>query len=208
MADQETEDKLPDGFRVIEYPFHLGDLIGGTAHLTNAQFGGYMRIILAMIHKPDGMTLKELRSYSRITGRYWPEFWELIGNKFVEKDGYISHKRVRDTVHKLARKSAQNRDNVLKRHNSDDTDVLPKDNERLTNHQTNKPYIRSFSNYDVEMFIKDFEMEQLKKEFQGWDMQHYIRAFNEFIVKKQDRPKHPYKALRGFIAKDTKGKTP
>lgn len=202
------EEEIPKDFRVIEYPFHMGDLIGGTAHLTNAQFGAYMRIILAMIQKPDGMRIEEIRSHSRVQGRYWADFWVLIGNKFVDKDGIITHKRVRETVRKIARKSSQNRDNVLKRHNSDSTDVLPKDNKRSTNHSTNKPYKESLSRYDVNIFLKNTDHDDLRRRFCGWDISYQIEQFNQFIRKKGERPAYPMKALCGFIEKNTKGKSP
>lgn len=201
-------DKAPDNFRVIEYPFHLGDLIGGTAHLTNSQFGAYMRLILALVNKPDGFTIKQAKAYSRITGRHWESFWAVVGDKFVEEDGKIHHKKVRETVYKIACKSVKNRANALERWNSDDANALPKESKRNTNHQTNKPYKESFSRYDVMMFVKDADLAAIKREFQGWDIQQFIRDFNEWIVKKQERPAHPSKALAGFIRKATEGKTP
>lgn len=66
----------------------------------------------------------------------------------------------------------------------------------------------SFSRYRIEIFLKDDEWDALRRDFRGWDIQNFASEFNTFIVKKQERPAHPYEAFRGFIAKVTKGKTP
>lgn len=200
--------EVPHDYRVIDYSFHLGDLIGGTAHLTNAQYGGYMRILIAMVQKPEGLTMKKLKSYSRMTGRHWGDFWDVVGDKFVEKDGIIYHERVREQVRKQAYKSVQNTANALKRWNSDDADALPDESQGTTNHLTTKPHKDSLVGYDVMLFVKDLEYDDLKREFPGWDIAEFVRAFNDMIRRKGTRPAAPYPALRGYIAKVTKGKTP
>lgn len=130
--------KIPEDYRVIEYPFHLGDLASGTAHLTNAQFGAYIRIILTLVNKHDGMTLEQIKKYSRM-GKHWQEFWILIEDKFILEGDMLIHKRVRETTHQMAYVSVKNALNALNKNNSDGANSEPKPASGCANHKTNKP---------------------------------------------------------------------
>lgn len=199
--------EIPDDYRVTNYNMHIGDLVEGTAHLTNAQFGAYTRIFMAMVNKPNGLTLRQVKAYSRITGRHWESFWSLVEGKFVEKDGIIYHSRVRVTVHKMFQKSLQNKANRLGNNETAPTGAKGNDHGGASNPLIHKS-IESLSRYDVMLFIKDLEYDDLKREFKGWDIQEFIRKFNDAIKKKGERPAFPYKALRAYIIKATEGKTP
>lgn len=133
----------PD-FRVIEYPFHLGDLVGGTTNLDDSQFGAYMRLLLANINAqakagglPDNQEI--LRSYTRMGPAAWKKLWLLIGDKFVRENGKIYHPRVNETVNEIIKASNAARANVLKKHERADTPVQPPKNAGFTNPETQKP---------------------------------------------------------------------
>lgn len=204
MSDDEEK------FRVIEYPFHLGDLVGGTAHLTNAQFGAYMRLLFANIQgDPEGIPLSKVRAYSR-EGRHFEAFWELVKDKFVEENGRVFNKRVRKTVRKLASLSAQNRDNRLKRNGSGSTTVQRNDDDRPTNHQTSKPINHKDNKiyvFDINLWITDRDREQWREDFSGWDFQYFAREFNQWISGKE-QPRKPVGVFWAFCKTATKGKKP
>lgn len=126
--------------RIIEYPFHLGDLIGGTAHLDNAEFGAYMRLLLANIQAPNSElpdNLEELRRYARCTEKQWAKFWPLVERKFpLTGRGTRTNERVTDTVASITHRSNVARDNRLKRKGSGHTAVKPPKNEVSANHIT------------------------------------------------------------------------
>lgn len=133
----------PD-FRVIEYPFHLGDLVGGTTNLDDAQFGAYMRLLLANINAqaskgglPDNEEV--LRSYTRMGPKAWKKLWLLIGDKFVRENGKIFHPRVKETVNEIIKNSNTARANRLKGHNSDSTGVEQTKDPGPSNPLTHKP---------------------------------------------------------------------
>lgn len=133
----------PD-FRVIEYPFHLGDLVGGTTNLDDSQFGAYMRLLIANINaqaKQGGLTDNQevLRSYTRMGPAAWKKLWLLIGDKFVHENGKIYHPRVKETVNEIIKASNAQRAKVLKRHEGDHTAEEPKNPSGTTNPETQKP---------------------------------------------------------------------
>ena len=133
----------PD-FRVIEYPFHLGDLVGGTTNLDDSQFGAYMRILIANINaqaKNGGLPDNEavLRSYTRMGPAAWKKLWLLIGDKFVRENGKIYHKRVKETVNEIIKASNAQRAKVLKRNEGNHTAEEPQQGHGTTNPETQKP---------------------------------------------------------------------
>lgn len=139
----DIEPEKPD-FRVIEYPFHLGDLTGGTTNLDDSQFGAYMRILIANINAqatkgglPDNEEV--LRSYTRMGPAAWKKLWLLIGDKFVRENGKIYHKRVKETVNEIIKASNAARANRMKRKDSPSTGVLPGLDDGSTNPKTLKP---------------------------------------------------------------------
>lgn len=211
MSDEGGQKK----FRVIEYPFHLGDLIGGTAHLTNAQFGAYMRLLLASIQaEPDGIPVKKIQAYSCYNGRHFAEFWELIKDKFVEESGIIHNKRVRKTVCKLSCLSAQNRANRLKRNNPAPTTAQRNDNDRATNHLSIYP-----SNLDkedplkvfkIDFMLKDDDREAAREQSRGWDQHELMRKYDEWVnaYPEKRKPQMPGAAYIAWCKSFTKGKKP
>jgi len=104
--------------RIIEYPFHLGDLVGGTTHLDNAEFGAYMRLLFANIQSPSVDLPNDpeiLRRFARCTDKQWAKLWPLIRDKFPEtEDGTFSNKRVQNTVASIVHRSDVARNNKLK----------------------------------------------------------------------------------------------
>lgn len=133
----------PD-FRVIEYPFHLGDLVGGTTNLDDSQFGAYMRLLIANINaqaKQGGLPDNEsvLRSYTRMGPAAWKKLWLLIGDKFVRDDGKIYHPRVKETVNEIIKNSNSQRAKALLKNDSDSAAAPPQDSAGGANPKTQKP---------------------------------------------------------------------
>lgn len=137
-----AEHKSAARFRVIEYPFHIGDLVGGTTNLDDSQFGAYMRLLIANIQAGvEGLPDNEerLRSYTRMGPAAWRKFWNLVGDKFVRENGKIYHPRVKETVNGIINKSDIARANRLKCIEKGLTDVIPPSDDSATNPKTRKP---------------------------------------------------------------------
>jgi uncharacterized protein YdaU (DUF1376 family) len=124
--------------RIIEYPFHLGDLIGGTAHLDNFEFGAYMRLMLANIQANELPNDQEiLRRFARCTEKQWAKFWPLIKDKFPETEtGTLCNNRVQITIASIIHRSDTARANRLKNKGTDTTAVKRPLNGGPTNHIT------------------------------------------------------------------------
>lgn len=126
--------------RIIEYPFHLGDLVGGTTHLDNGEFGAYMRLLIAQIQSPTHdlpADEEQLRRFARCTPKAWASLWPLIRDKFpAGEEGRLSNKRVKITIDSIIHRSSVARDNRLKRKDISPTDVKPPSNGRHANHIT------------------------------------------------------------------------
>lgn len=63
-------------------------------------------------------------------------------------------------------------------------------------------------NFSIERYLKDQDLQKIKKEFQGWDIQHFIFEYNEYIKKIKKRPNYPAAAFAGFIRNAVEGKKP
>lgn len=131
-------------FRVLEYPFHLGDLVGGTTNLNDEQFGAYMRILLANIQAqarkgglPDNLEI--IRSYTRMGPATFKKLWLLIGEKFVHENGKIFHPRVKETVNEIINLSNTKRANKLKSLETGATDDKQPQDGGQSNPKTQKP---------------------------------------------------------------------
>ncbi len=189
---------VPEGFRVIDYPFHLGDLIGGTAHLSNAYFGAYVRILIALTAKHEGMGLAEMKAHARL-GKHWPDFWGSICGKFTEEGGFFRNERVRQTVRHMAYVSFKNTDNALKGHNSQGANVLPSVGEGGTNLLTSKPYKKINKKYDVRIFIREDGITELNRLFPKRGIDTLINAFNRQVIESGERPVNPLQSIIEYI---------
>lgn len=225
-------------FRVIEYPFHIGDLVGGTAHLDDAQFGAYMRLLIANIQAgPDGLKSDQevLRSYTRQTPKGWAKLWRLIGDKFEEKDGRVFNPRVAVTILNIINKSKDAQVKALKRWEVANAAALPEDSRGYANLKTSKPH-QSINNnlldsepanppqgevsissnrkagggpYRIMDHITERGRSDARSAAPGWDLQHLAQIFDKKIADASFmQPRNPDKAFSGWVALYTKGKPP
>lgn len=133
-----------EDFRVVEYPIHLGDLLGGTGNLDDAQFGAYMRLLFANVQaqaKKGGLPANQqvLRSYTRMGPKAWEKLWLLIGDKFVQEGDLIFHPRVKEKVNEIINLSNTKRNNRMGNNNSESTAVNHPNIACRSNPKTHKP---------------------------------------------------------------------
>lgn len=227
-------------FRVIEYPFHIGDLVGGTTNLDDAQFGAYMRLLIANIQAgTEGLDADQdvLRSYTRMTEKGWVKLWKLIGGKFVENGGKISHPRVAATILTIINKSDTARANRLKGLDTGTTDVqLPLDDSttpRGTNLKTSKPTHNnkpldsipannpegevSISSkpkvfggpYRIMDVLSEKGRQAARAAAPGWDISNLGRIYDQKIADGSfQEPRSPDHAFPAWAGIYTKGKPP
>lgn len=224
-------------FRVIEYPFHIGDLVGGTAHLDDAQFGAYMRLLIANIQAgPDGLKSDQevLRSYTRQTPKGWAKLWRLIGDKFEEKDGRVFNPRVAVTILNIINKSKDAQVKALKRWETPNAAALPEDSRGNANLKTSKPHqplnnnlldseparpqgeVSISSNgkarggpFRIMDQISEQGRERARLAGPGWDLQHLAGIYDQKIAEGTfQQPRNPDNAFAAWVGVYTKGKPP
>ena len=77
-------------------PFHPGDYLTDTAHLTVAEHGAYFLLILNYWQRGEPLPNddRKLRGIARMTADEWAESRETILEFFEEQDGYLHHARI------------------------------------------------------------------------------------------------------------------
>lgn len=92
-------------------PLYIGDYLVDTTHLTRAQHGSYLLILMAM-WKAGGQLEYDEEDLATI-GKMSAEEWSIEGRKlmrfFVEKDGYITQKRLSAELESARRISGERR---------------------------------------------------------------------------------------------------
>lgn len=90
-------------------PLFVDDLLGGTSHMTAAEFGGYMRLLIAAWNSDDGTIAGDdalLRRITRYDNRNWSRGKEIILAKFIAlPDGRLYNRRLMDERRKINRKT-------------------------------------------------------------------------------------------------------
>jgi len=103
-------------------PLHIGDLITDTVHLSPAEFGAYMRLLLRHYSIGYAGLPNDENQLRRITGldnKTWNASKETILSYFeLNGDRRWVHARVQKTLLGMAAVSEQNRNKALKRHNA------------------------------------------------------------------------------------------
>lgn len=78
---------------------YVNDLFGDTQTLSDAEFGSYVAIIMAMWKAGGWLTLDQARKASRAPAGRWSKRWGAVAGYFeVEADGRITHARVREDL--------------------------------------------------------------------------------------------------------------
>lgn len=90
-------------------PLFVDDLLGGTVHMTPAEFGGYIRLLLAAWNSEDGTITADdamLRRISRFDNRNWIRARATILAKFIAlPNGRLYNRRLMDERRKINRKT-------------------------------------------------------------------------------------------------------
>lgn len=98
--------------------FYSSDFLTGTAFLSNDQVGMYIRA-LCHIHQQGHLTEKQLK---HICGGYDDD----VFSKFsIDENGLFFNERLESEIIKRRKHSEKQRENILKRWNKEDTEVIP-----------------------------------------------------------------------------------
>jgi uncharacterized protein YdaU (DUF1376 family) len=207
---------------------HLGDLMGGTQHMSAPEFGAYVSLFLACYSAKDNFLPNRpdrLARMARCTPKEWYRVSETVMEKFVLIDDKIYHKRVLDDVEKYEKKSKVNKSNIMKRYNTDLRTVYQSNYERTT---TQDPRLKTqdsgvreegFSggsiisfpgdtmDYNVEYYLDDNARQRAKAAAPGWDLFPIIEKYNNSIrTGERSRPLNPSAAFPAWVKLYTKGK--
>lgn len=78
---------------------YVNDLFGDTVMLSDAEFGSYVAILMAMWKSGGWLTLDQARKASRVAAGRWAKRWAALAGYFeIEGDGRITQQRVRDDL--------------------------------------------------------------------------------------------------------------
>jgi uncharacterized protein YdaU (DUF1376 family) len=93
-------------------PFHPGDYLTDTAHLTAAEHGAYLLLILNYWQRGEPLMDddKRLRGIARMTADEWAESRETILEFFERRDGALFHKRIEAELERAREKSSKAKD--------------------------------------------------------------------------------------------------
>jgi uncharacterized protein YdaU (DUF1376 family) len=111
-------------------PLWTDALIGDTYHLTPAEFGSYLRILIAMWRSPNCRLKDDDAFLGRITGdpRNWKRTKAKLDCYLIRKNGHVLNRRLLAEYNfvsaKVEKARAAGRASALKRLNLDTTDVV------------------------------------------------------------------------------------
>jgi len=95
-------------------PFHPGDYLADTAHLTTLEHGAYFLLILNYWQRgaPLPADDKKLRGIARLSADEWAEARATLLEFFDERAGRLHHKRIDEELEKAREKSDRARENA------------------------------------------------------------------------------------------------
>lgn len=93
-------------------PFHPGDYLTDTAHLSAAEHGAYLLLILNYWQRGEPLPAddKKLRGISRLTPAEWAESRDTLVEFFTERDGLLFHKRIEEELGRAREKTNKARE--------------------------------------------------------------------------------------------------
>lgn len=113
---------------IITVPFHIGDFIGGTIHMSTTEKGAYLMLLLAHYQVGECGLKDDDNQLARICGlsaKAWKNIRTILQEKFVVKDGYWTSQKVLSVLQKVNDNSAKQRAKALKRHAVGNAVALP-----------------------------------------------------------------------------------
>lgn len=95
-------------------PFHPGDYLADTAHLTTLEHGAYFLLILNYWQRGEPLPAddKKLRGIARLSSDEWAEARETLLEFFVDRDGRWRHKRIDEELERAREKSQRARESA------------------------------------------------------------------------------------------------
>jgi uncharacterized protein YdaU (DUF1376 family) len=93
-------------------PFHPGDYLTDTAHLSAAEHGAYLLLILNYWQRGEPLPAddKKLRGISRLSPAEWAESRDTLMEFFTERDGLLYHKRIEEELERAREKTNKARE--------------------------------------------------------------------------------------------------
>jgi uncharacterized protein YdaU (DUF1376 family) len=90
-------------------PFHPGDYLTDTAHLSAAEHGAYLLLILNYWQRGEPLPAddRKLRGIARMTAAEWQESRKTVLEFFTERDGLLHHKRIDEELANARDKSSK-----------------------------------------------------------------------------------------------------
>ncbi len=110
-------------------PIWTDALIGDTYHLTPAEFGAYLRLLIAMWRSPGCRLQDDDAFLGRIIGapKQWSRIRPALEGYLTRRDGFVTQKRLLDEYEfvsaKVKKAAAAGRASALKRKHRDETNV-------------------------------------------------------------------------------------
>ena len=94
-------------------PFHPGDYLTDTAHLSAAEHGAYFLLILNYWQRGEALPMddRKLRGIARMTADEWAASRETVLEFFDERNGALHHKRIDEELERARAKSEKAREN-------------------------------------------------------------------------------------------------
>lgn len=214
---------------------HLGDLMGGTSHMRGVEFGAYMLLVVACYQSSDHRIPDDdsrLAMMARVSLKTWARIRPTVMHKFIHKleggESYFVHDRVLKEVDKYLVRSSKNKDNALKRWNSEMqiASVSQCDRNAIHNPIPNKEIINTSSSstgaangvvknkrgeseagYNIMHHLSERGLQAAKDAAPGWDIYNLANAYNGGIGRR-GLPKYPDRAFPEWCARYVKDKTP
>lgn len=219
-------------------PIFTDSILADTDHLTDTEFGRYMRLLIKCWRSPNcrmpndkAWIAKRLRldllQFDKEIAPLLEEFFQddATGNAYADANAceWITQKRlkkewlhVKDKVekNKRAAKSRWNKEKkpcerISKRNAPSSTSTPTKIESKDSSYEVSEEdFIRD--NYNIESVLSDDAVNEARKHAPKWDMQALYRMFDEAIQsgKLKELPKKPEAAFIAWVKKITKGKPP
>lgn len=101
-------------------PFHPGDYLADTAHLSAAEHGAYFLLILNYWQRGEPLPDddRKLRGIARMSADEWAAAKETVLEFFDARDGLLHHKRIDEELDKARERSDKARENGLRSANA------------------------------------------------------------------------------------------
>jgi uncharacterized protein YdaU (DUF1376 family) len=129
-------------------PFHPGDYLTDTGHLSAAEHGAYFLLILNYWQRGDALPVddRKLRGVARMSEEEWAQARDTVLDFFEERDGLLYHKRIEEELERAREKSSKASASAKRMHNKRRANALPSHSERNANQEQEQEQIKESAN--------------------------------------------------------------